>query len=353
MESALAENIRSLRKKQHLTQQQLADAMGVTVGAIHKWEQNLSVPDIRMIMDLAGFFRISVDALVGYQVPPREKSQILEELQTIRRQKTYAENWETLESWVRQYPNDFQIVSGCGCLYQLAGTETRDPRQLNRALELLSHAVNLSPSAVSTTELYEKMGFCCLDLNQKQRGLEILKAHNPCGIHNSTIGMELAEEPEHRKEAEAMLSQAMLQAILSLHHIASGYLTIYLRDKNYRQAEDLLDRILVFFKSLEIPGAVSFLKKDLAVFLALRACVLLETGDASQALAALREARQQALAYDAAPDPTSAHVDFCQGMEPVSTFDGDGARAMAAVTDTLRDQGGEIFDMWEVLIHEA
>lgn len=41
----LAENIRAFRKRQGLTQEQLAEVLGVTVGAVYKWESRLSQPN--------------------------------------------------------------------------------------------------------------------------------------------------------------------------------------------------------------------------------------------------------------------------------------------------------------------
>ena len=46
METRLAENIRAFRKQRGLTQEQLAEVLGVTVGAVHKWEKKLSVPEL-------------------------------------------------------------------------------------------------------------------------------------------------------------------------------------------------------------------------------------------------------------------------------------------------------------------
>ncbi len=68
MEITLSDNIRKFRKEHRLTQEQLAEVMGVTTGAVHKWESGLSVPDISLIVELADFFNTSVDVLLGYKM---------------------------------------------------------------------------------------------------------------------------------------------------------------------------------------------------------------------------------------------------------------------------------------------
>ena len=56
MAFALSEHIRSLRKAHGLTQEQLAEALGVTAGAVYKWESRLSLPELPMLVQLADFF---------------------------------------------------------------------------------------------------------------------------------------------------------------------------------------------------------------------------------------------------------------------------------------------------------
>ena len=67
MEMKLAENIRAFRKERSLTQEQLAEVLGVTTGAVHKWEAKLSIPDLELIVEMADFFDTSVDVLLGYE----------------------------------------------------------------------------------------------------------------------------------------------------------------------------------------------------------------------------------------------------------------------------------------------
>ena len=53
METSIAENIRAYRKQRGLTQEQLAEVLGVSVGAVYKWESRSSLPELRLIMEMA------------------------------------------------------------------------------------------------------------------------------------------------------------------------------------------------------------------------------------------------------------------------------------------------------------
>ena len=62
MQITLAENIRRNRKERKMTQEQLAEVLGVTSGAVYKWESGLSIPELEVIIAMAEFFDSSVDA---------------------------------------------------------------------------------------------------------------------------------------------------------------------------------------------------------------------------------------------------------------------------------------------------
>ena len=64
MEIRLGESIRKLRKEGGFTQEQLAEAMGVSVSAVHKWESDKATPELELLVDLAEFFETSVDAML-------------------------------------------------------------------------------------------------------------------------------------------------------------------------------------------------------------------------------------------------------------------------------------------------
>ncbi len=66
MDLHLSSFVKQKRLALFLTQQELADKLGVTAAAVSKWETNQSYPDITILPTLAKLFDCSIDELLGY-----------------------------------------------------------------------------------------------------------------------------------------------------------------------------------------------------------------------------------------------------------------------------------------------
>ena len=62
-----SKNLSNLRKERKITQENLANYLGVTKAAVSKWELNQSYPDITLLPIIASYFDISIDELLGYE----------------------------------------------------------------------------------------------------------------------------------------------------------------------------------------------------------------------------------------------------------------------------------------------
>ena len=60
----IGNNISALRKKKGITQEELANELGVSAQAVSKWENNSSCPDVSLLTKIADYFGVSVDALL-------------------------------------------------------------------------------------------------------------------------------------------------------------------------------------------------------------------------------------------------------------------------------------------------
>ncbi len=67
--NTLGERIKFHRTRLHMTQEQLAQKLGVSPQAVSKWEHDQSCPDISVLPDLAELFGVSVDELLGKEKP--------------------------------------------------------------------------------------------------------------------------------------------------------------------------------------------------------------------------------------------------------------------------------------------
>lgn len=60
-----AEKLKSIRKKAGMSQEKLAEKIGVSRQAITKWETDAGIPDIDNMMALSSLFNISLDELLS------------------------------------------------------------------------------------------------------------------------------------------------------------------------------------------------------------------------------------------------------------------------------------------------
>lgn len=103
-----SEIIRNLRKEHGITQDALADYLGVSFQAVSKWERGESYPDIETLPEIASYFSVSVDDLLGVNRAENEKEilRIIEEYDTV---SDSEKRHEIISDAIAKFPNDFRL----------------------------------------------------------------------------------------------------------------------------------------------------------------------------------------------------------------------------------------------------
>ena len=110
------ENLKNLRKNKKLTQERLADFLGVSFQTVSKWERGDAFPDITMLPDIASFFKISIDELLGVSRAADEE-EILAKLKKYDNLTDSEMMTDIISELRKKFPNDFRVlIRYLGCL---------------------------------------------------------------------------------------------------------------------------------------------------------------------------------------------------------------------------------------------
>src|SRR5690554_1849337 len=74
MKEILAKNINRYRKERGLTQEGLAQKLGITFQAVSKWENAQTLPDLSLLPNISKTLEVSVDKLLGYTYRDKQVS---------------------------------------------------------------------------------------------------------------------------------------------------------------------------------------------------------------------------------------------------------------------------------------
>ena len=124
---SIGSTVKRLRLEKNITQEQLAEYLSITSRAISQWECDRTAPDISMLPQLADFFEITVDELLG--VDEQEKNRIINDVVSetsamIDRNIT-EEPIRILRETLKRYPNNDRLL--CTLMYALyAASEDPD-----------------------------------------------------------------------------------------------------------------------------------------------------------------------------------------------------------------------------------
>ncbi len=340
MEVKLSENIKKFRKERKLTQEQLAEAMGVSVSAVYKWESKQSTPEIGLILEMADLFHTSTDVLLGYQWRMGDAASVIDKIATLTKAKEYDKAITEAEKALKNYPNNFDVVYQSALLYLKLGKEKEHREANSRAVCLLEHSCELvaqnQDDNISEVSIRTQIAKAHLLLGHTETALRVLKKYNVCGVNNALIGMVLGDYLHDADGAEKYLGRAFASFAEDINNIMVGYGNVFFQRTDYDTAVDCFQWLRVVLRGIQPKTELTWFDKY--------ECILLETiaecycfkEEPEKARLSLREAVTKALRYDSAGPGEIADMRFFTelGLECRLTYDKYGKNAM----DSLRQR---------------
>ena len=357
MEIRLAENIKKYRKQKGLTQEQLAEVMGVSVGAVHKWEAGLSVPELNLIVRLADFFDASVDVLLGYQMKDNRHDAMARRLDDYYNNKD-RKGIDEAEKALKKYPNSFQIVYACALIYLGFGAEEGNREFLLKALELLDRSEHLMAQnnnpELSEFVLRGSKGIIYLRLGDIDQALKVFTENNAGGYYNDLIGILYAFFMNRPEEGAPYLSNALLQGISSFMNCTLGYVKLYVGRRDFASANDFLDWIETILAGLRRgKEELDYTDAPGGILQACHAYVFFSAGNEDQAVNCLKDALAVTKKFDENPNYDVTTYRFMEMNGKIGSFNIFGTTAMESLSQMIEKIGDPGFTkLWKDIKHE-
>lgn len=96
---SLGNNLFHARKKSGLSQEEVAEKLGVSRQTISKWELDETLPDIQQSKRLSNLYHLTLDELIDFDIDVREIEQVIERTREETEQKV---DWTSM--WGKKYP---------------------------------------------------------------------------------------------------------------------------------------------------------------------------------------------------------------------------------------------------------
>ena len=350
MELSLSENIRSFRKQRKMTQEKLAEALGVTVGAVYKWESGQSQPELNMLVEMADFFDTSVDVLLGYRIKDNRLDSALERISTYGQTLDPAAIPEA-EKVLGKYPHSFRAVYECAAIYLVYGAADHDPEKLRRALELFEQSKLLlsqnDESCISEAQICGSQSTAWLLLGEYEKCIELLKKNNVGGIFSGEIGAFLSIYGDDPEKAGPYLSEALFSGASILLNAILGYVFLYRSRNDWASSIGILSWGIEMLTGLREENKPDFLEKTLAEMQCLLAYSQAKAGMQAESSDSLNKARTRALRFDSSPDYSLKAMRFTENMDQSVVLDIFGATASESIDSLIRLLKDQHFaDQW-------
>ncbi|VEU82141.1 helix-turn-helix domain-containing protein [Acholeplasma hippikon] len=248
----IGNRIKELRIAKKISQEKFSEDLFVTSSAVSKWENNLSYPDLDKIVDIANYFKVSVDYLLDYKIKDNHIDDLISSIETSYKEKTFIYKPEELEKLLKVYSQNFKVNYYIGKYLSFY----RDPSGIERfdlALKALENAVLLfsqnNNKAITLYDLQLAIIELYIRMREPQKAIDFIDQNGLALEQQITKSIAY----EMLKDHDKVLEHFSNGFILSLTRIINGTFTImtsFFENKNYDEVKKIAEWTINLIESL-------------------------------------------------------------------------------------------------------
>ena len=206
----LGTNLKQLRKERNLTQEDLAECLGVSPQTVSKWENNLSMPDISCLPVLADYFGITVDALLVHNVNRKDDmKELCEEIHALANMGKLDEAYDKLKSSMKNWALSVSVnhlMSWVAYSFSKEKAGAEKQTLLEEAVMYADRTIRLDAGETSrTSQAKMTKCFCMVDLDRRAEAIKIANTLPSMYSSRERVLAKVSEGAEQTKNTKIAL----------------------------------------------------------------------------------------------------------------------------------------------------
>lgn len=242
----IGEVIRKYRKEKNMTQEEMANRLGVTAPAVNKWENGNSMPDIALLAPIARLLDIALDTLLSFRGELTDKE--INDLVKTASDRLANEPFETVFQWAKtkmeQYPNCehlllwMTVTLDCNRIVREVPDAEKYDAFIKNTLERL---LNSKEEYVKTTAADSLYGFYMRkeQYEKAETYLEYFSVQNPERKRKQAV---LYEKSGRMEEAYKIYEEILFSEYQILNMVLASMQLMSLKEENYEKAEYIVEK---------------------------------------------------------------------------------------------------------------
>lgn len=248
----LGERIAELRKKKGISQEELGDILSTSRQAISKWERGEADPDISRLKDLAVYFNVSIDYLLGYDIEAISANNFIERAKACCDNGHYNISIDEIKMVVSRNGNNFNLILAASNYLSDYYFLSHDEDILDLTAQYIRKAILLfQPNNIfdaNLNSLHNAVASIYSLKGEYELAKEYLKENQVIKSEELLSQCELALG--HYDEVEKITSEIFLNTCGTLINSNINQIRAFLRTNRFKDALDLSDWSINFSKSI-------------------------------------------------------------------------------------------------------
>ncbi|MDE7313448.1 MAG: helix-turn-helix transcriptional regulator [Eubacterium sp.] len=310
MKLQIGETLKSLRKEKEITQEELAEALGVSCQSVSRWELGVCYPDIELIPEISDFFAVTADKLLGTDrlIEKNKVETYLNRYQEAVSQGDMKRCIQIAREGVGEFPNNYTLLNKLMYALFLAGDEDGNIPDWKENIQkydaeivaLGERIMKYCPEQEIRLEATARLAFQHCEMGRKKQGRAIYETLPPQRFCMEAQIWQALDEDEKLPFTRKLIRQSYENLKAGLYNIIYGKL---LPDKDLISVSEKITALNELIRGEDAAHARHYL----AQLNCMSAQVYARLGKTDEALHQLQIAADNASAFDHCPKEGTAY----------------------------------------------